>query len=676
MSICCSHRGFSTSVIGAVSFLVLGCPSSTARKAQLTAPIAMKGVDKELDTGHISVHAAVAREVPFGEERLTFGQLTDAVRIFSLLQGSNQASRLKSTYSSFSAGASVSSPLLESLAISETSNRETKSTESTSGSSTTADGKTSTESTSTALGDDSLRLGGGREAVYKSPELVPAPAGVLGLPSGPSATAATPYELFYATAETLLAARSLEHLYNVADAPDGYTLFSIPLVATFEPGRITRTNYTGESVLVFDPADAKLSMRMLAVAPAGLSSFASSSLSELSRLQFSLGAGVPIGAAALELQAGAVRDAMDAFTSMARRPDLQVSIAGDTTLVIRYLGRETFEGGVALSPVSFNMEVLALIKFDDSQTSAVTSRDARTRFQIAAAGERPAPPSAVREIKMAKTSRFKPAFASESPARPRSAEEVTPVDATSVPTYSTAAAVASTSIVTVYVPSKPTRIDAALYYPDGRILLNGAFQPSTCTCLELFAGAETAKTDLIPQCRWTKEKAASYTFDVEKGKYPDAKQKENLVGRISFFSERTEGECRAETLAKDAPRAPDRVAALPIKLASPPPKSPTPPGSAVLKSVSGTLDDLGATLFLEYTGDASDPLVLVDGQTAPRTRLEVSTKKVEKTDTVTGGRVWLRIPGRHDAKLMEKTYILSVGSGTETKETRLVVAKR
>ena len=164
MSICCSHRGFSTSVIGAVSFLVLGCPSSTARKAQLTAPIAMKGVDKELDTGHISVHAAVAREVPFGEERLTFGQLTDAVRIFSLLQGSNQASRLKSTYSSFSAGASVSSPLLESLAISETSNRETKSTESTSGSSTTADGKTSTESTSTALGDDSLRLGGGREA--------------------------------------------------------------------------------------------------------------------------------------------------------------------------------------------------------------------------------------------------------------------------------------------------------------------------------------------------------------------------------------------------------------------------------------------------------------------------------------------------------------------------------
>lgn len=674
--------------VAILSLLALGCPSSSGLRPQFSTPVSLVEPNRELDTGHINVHASVARAVPFGADRLLFGSLADVNKIYGQLQSTNQLSRTHATYDALSAGLSFTAPVLQSLKATSSSS-EGETTKQTKKSVTeTAEGKTKATAEDSDSTDRTAESGAESEESWQrvgSAELRP---GELALPAGTAAAGVTPYELFYTTAETYLAARSLETLYNVAGGPDGWSLFSIPIVAAFEPGRVTRSNYTAETVIKFsllkDGTTSAARLRLLAVAPAGLSSFASSSMTALERLQAALGAGVPLGVAAAELQLGAVRETLDAFTSMARRPDVQVAIADSDTLVVRYLGRETFDGGIALSPMSFNMEVLALIETDTWRkelSPSGGSPSSAKRFFIAAQGERTAASVDIGEIQLRSASHFKPSFypAGNRRGSPESASRLARADA--IPTYEENASAdsppaAATTKVTAYIPPESNRIDGAVYFPDGRIVISGAFRKDTCTCLELFVGSETARTELAQECRWADRPIPSLVYDVKGGKHPTKEQKESLIGRVSMAAVSGSSGCEAVIPHLASSAVLDRVAILPIKLSSPLPKTPDAPGTASIATVLGSLDDLGATLYLEYNGDSADPLVLVDGQVAPRTRLELVRKKTEKSAPVVGGRVWVRIPGNHEPKLMEKTFVLSVGAGTETKETRVIVAKR
>lgn len=674
----CSGR-IAATLLAASLLTPAGCISSTARAPQFSVPVASSGPLRDIDAGHISVHATVARAVPFGTERLTLGQLVNAEKIFQLLLDSRQSARLQQTYTGGSVGLAFSAPLLQSRSTTETSGATgggttkqiSSSTDTSDGAKESGTSSTSDESTTNASTSANLTT----QTTSQVPQFDRVPSGNVTFQSPSGAVGATPYELFYSTSESLLAARSLENLYNVADGPEGWTLFSMPVIATFEPGRITRNNYTAESVITMaaPAAGSVTEIKLVAVAPAGLSSFASSTLSEMNRLQASLGVGVPLGAAAAQLQAGAMREALDAFTSMARRPDLQVSIAGDSTLVVRYLGRETFQGGVALGPASFNMEVLVLLKVQPQD-----KHDTRAELVTRAAPRAPEVATAL-DLTVATTSRFKPVFPSRE--RRASAEAVV---VRSIPNYTAEGNDSNSPAVEkvrVYVPAVATRVNSALYFPDGRIVLGGTFPRGSCTCFDLFVGDETKATPLMAPCRWADDTRASLAFEVSPPHYPDAKQKERLAGRIALYSRNVSKDlCPSGTGQLPPPEELQSIASIAVTLTDPKPTpSPAsqPAGTAVLRAVAGALDNLGATLFIEYDGTASDPLVLVDGLPAARTRLELVRKKTgDGPEMISGGRVWVRIPGVHDAKLTEKTFLLSVGAGEKTGETRVVTAKR
>jgi len=345
-----TFRGMGISYrVGRVFLLVVAACGGASPSS---CPLNSTGRELELDRGELTVYPVVMQQSAGDARRLDFKDLLDAQAVFKAIQASHQADV------GHTAVAKVIAQLVaQGLVPQSLTNQTTQSSNQT---------DTATVSDAGASATSSTQNQGQAQATAVSSVLPPStpPPFALSASAPPTGATAAYHELLYATADAILGGKSLQDLYNVKAEPDA-ELYTIPVVSSLVPGRITRKNYTAEATIDFCSEGAtRAHFRVLAVAPAGFTRAVNESASALRQAAIGGSLSIPILSGMLSTGGSLQRtqETLDALSHMVSRADLQVSIVKDCEVRLRYLGIEGFKGNITLLPTSFNTEILVMAK--------------------------------------------------------------------------------------------------------------------------------------------------------------------------------------------------------------------------------------------------------------------------------------------------------------------------
>ena len=348
-----------------------------------TKPLTPADQELDLDRGSVHVHLGIAREVPVGTKRLDLSKLLDAEKVFEEIKKGRRSAR-DVTISRQVDGSVVISTLApestESTISSEVSGGATGSrtsasaSESATSQGTSADGHTSSDTTTASSSttnamDTTATTNDGSSVTEKSTRMgsAGAPEGRVAAPSPSPPELSAPYhQLLYATADTILGGRALQELYNVSALPKGYHLVSLPVMASFKPGRITGLDYTAEVRIDLLAKSCGLEdATIVAVGPAGFSGFVNDASSVFEGISASFGVAIPFEAFLASAKVGTILEELRRFAEVVRSPEFHVSIESPTRLNVSYLGTK-FEQGkkwhTRLVPSNFAAELLVVGK--------------------------------------------------------------------------------------------------------------------------------------------------------------------------------------------------------------------------------------------------------------------------------------------------------------------------
>ncbi len=315
------------------AFLVVLGLAACGSSPMYTSPLP---TSSPIDVGEISVAVPLVREQSAVTTKLDLTALLNPQAVFNFIQASVQNGATIGTSQSVNAQLNVGT-----LAPSP-----------------------STASASSDAGSGGTSGGTDAGVVAPAPATTPTPVAASNLP-----VAASFHDILYETADDILGAHALQNLYNTALVPDHYRLFTIPVTASFTPGRITRTNYTAQVTLGLCPDGTEPEKpRIIAVAPAGFSRFMVEDLNRQRMLALGLALQASSGAVTGGGSVSALLQQYNDLVANMRRPELQVTITQPSEVKIRYLGYNAEAsqagddklGNVTLVPSTFNLELLVM----------------------------------------------------------------------------------------------------------------------------------------------------------------------------------------------------------------------------------------------------------------------------------------------------------------------------
>jgi hypothetical protein len=333
-----------------------------------SVPLKSSGDEEQLDRGEVHVHLGVMRELTVGTKRLDLGGLLDPIKVFDEIRKGRSADHVSAVSRQLQAGVNLSTLVQTGQEVAtKSSSDESRDRKDDVGSKVDKDGEADTTTSSTATGSKDGQSTERKDTFSRSAGAT-APASRLdtSLPSA-GGLSASYHHLLYATADTVLGGRALESLYNIEAIPKDTKFFSVPVVVSFEPGRVTRVDYSVEAKVEMLESDCGLrDVSIVAVAPAGFATFANEASLLADSLRASIAAAIPFGALVGDAQISAALEKVEKFAAVARRPEFQVSMVSNRSFKIRYLGTERLSDGksaVDLSPVTFDAELLLIGKF-------------------------------------------------------------------------------------------------------------------------------------------------------------------------------------------------------------------------------------------------------------------------------------------------------------------------
>jgi len=323
-------RDGSIRALAAVMLALL--PTACGPRPPLTQPIygATGEPEHDLDLGRVEVYAGIIRELPV-RKRLNLDALLIPSNVFEEIKQSRRAAQQYIRSRQFQGGAGGAG--LVPMSVDPTAKQ--------------AALRSTTDARTTEVPSE------------QSEE------------SRATAVAAPYHQILYATADAVLGGRALESLYNVESIPNGYYLFSMPIVLSFEPGRVTREGYIAQADIALSRAKVALNdITIMAVAPAGFTSFSNQASVLAEALGLSLTAAIPYGGLLFDAEARSAMETLQRFEEVARRPEFQVSISSRSGLRIRYLGLQSSVNDgrrvrTAMQPATFNAEILLVAKLAD-----------------------------------------------------------------------------------------------------------------------------------------------------------------------------------------------------------------------------------------------------------------------------------------------------------------------
>ncbi|MCR9144206.1 MAG: hypothetical protein NXI24_18305 [bacterium] len=365
-----------------------------------TQPVPKNGGLRDVDAGKIHVAPGMMKEIATKDNRvLDFGDLLKVDKVFADVRQSRQASRDRQSITQTAVRVRLLAPIVESISeeqsgessrdLVERLTKKINRTRELSGSQKSVLNQVLSEAVSSTLeqtrnGNQSTKIDLSTDAFSEESRSEKETlkrnierklgdlestlqAGLQSRAASADGLNAPYYQALEATANTVLGGRVLENLYNVKKLPPGFKLYTVPVVVSFSPGRITRKNYTGRAKLELDlpdrSADQDHNLRIIAVAPGGFSSMIADTYSRLARVGLDLGAALPTqGFVSGQAQVEKMREDLEAIARVVNRRDFQVNIADSNQLEFRYLGHGSFDKDIYLQEVSFVVEALVLAR--------------------------------------------------------------------------------------------------------------------------------------------------------------------------------------------------------------------------------------------------------------------------------------------------------------------------
>ncbi len=327
-------------ILGAALTLLIGCaPTSRLPKT-----------DSPEEVGTIDVHPTILKELKAGRKLIEFKDLLKAAAVFEAIRTGRQAFDARQSVLQVSLGATVGKKKGEEEEPEEPEEPE--------------EGDEAAEATD---GEEDAEGEDGKGDEGESSDDAAKSSALQSL-LGESKPTPSYHELLYATADSILGGKALETIYNVEKLPEGYRLFSLPVIASVNPGWATRKNYTAEATLTLGEGECAEHLSILAVAPSGFTRVVESTVSDLRELSASIAVSAGEG---LSGEAEALKQRLNEFKEVVSRPSLQVSIADRNQVQIRFLGRKTFtkrpgrySAPVVLEPQTIATEVILMAKTD------------------------------------------------------------------------------------------------------------------------------------------------------------------------------------------------------------------------------------------------------------------------------------------------------------------------
>jgi hypothetical protein len=292
------------------TFALAACSGGDLRSRPLDA----SGFDLRIERGTIEIVPAVMKEAVVGERRLDLTDLIKIGDVFKAIDSQLSASSMqsRSVATSLSVGVSI-------------------------GAAAPSGGSD---------GDAGAGSGGGGSAGDDGGSEAPAPQSGASPPSTPALT--VPYhEALLSAVETVLGGQALEDLYDIDAVPQGYGLYVVPIVASFTPGTVTRTDYSAEATLTLCAGgDVPEEFRIIAAAPAGFSRIVSDAASDLNQLTLGAALAGQVGALAVSGAFSRIVTELRELSQVQAVPQFQVATP-DSRTVGRAVFRQSGRPGLA-----------------------------------------------------------------------------------------------------------------------------------------------------------------------------------------------------------------------------------------------------------------------------------------------------------------------------------------
>lgn len=681
--------------------VLLGIATSVAAMAgcvskyiPVTQPISSSGADELLDRGQISVEVSLVREVPPGANRVDLSELLSATKVFDALESSQQSRAATGSVTATGLSGSVGT-LLPTSHQTQTGYQRTISPED------------STPTTSASA----------TESTTESAPAAPAPPSPVASLSSPDTGGLAPayHHLLYATADTILGGEALEDLYNIKSIPSGWRLFIVPIIASFEPGRITRENYVGEATLTLSSASSEQAtqdgdIQIIAVAPAGFADVGTQTFADLRRLQLAFGLQAPVDGAEVAAKFANLEERLDSLAKIVVRPELQVDIQDGSTLHIRYLGTMGFKRDISLQPTVFNLEAIVLARGTALSDQYVHVQGSSAQTCSALPHATSPSGTVLRLLRSRLTKLLKPEKAKPSGEKASFSLVPAMLQQQTAVAQGASAGTASASASPGAVVRRWLPYAVHAWYRPAYAMANGRAWDS-CRDTAEFDG-KSAPVDALP----TTIEVSSVSQDRDKtvvvdvNRWPDATSNryagvcvsvyggKKMAKEATFFCGSNDVRCARitnTTLAgknwaeirlvkprksgkwSDAncehPSEQTDVLAsleLPVSTAKEP-ASKAPPRAYSIAELKALLTSRWVLIRVKYTGPGK-PKIYVDGRQYPLQRNDVATNDKKRP---VGGEAWLKVPLATSQKTSERTLWVSIANGKNV-STSAVVATR